>query len=316
MKNWSYKNYYLFFFGIIISGIFFWGVPIYAQSNVSQDNPVLTASLDRGSATIGSIVTLTLNFQLPAEASLPDKPQIGGLEDLTIITQKIEKNRITIRLMVDSLGSWKTGPLTLSYRDENNSPRTLTADPVTLNVASNLGEKPEEAQLKPIQDIIPIRPLWLKYLPWAIGALSFLIFLYVLFRLLRNRRQKSTVITLDPPHIQARKELEKLQAEGLFEKGEIKAFYFRFSEILRHYLEAIRGFPAAEYTTEEISIYVKEEVDRKLIHLLKNADLVKFADHAPTTARKEQEFGEALTYIEETSPPLDSENQGAQGAKP
>ena len=134
--------------------------------------------------------------------------------------------------------------------------------------------------------------------------------------MLRNRRQKSTVITLDPPHIQARKELEKLQAEGLFEKGEIKAFYFRFSEILRHYLEAIRGFPAAEYTTEEISIYVKEEVDRKLIHLLKNADLVKFADHAPTPARKEQEFGEALIYIEETSPPLESEDQGAQGAKP
>ena len=153
MKNWSYKHFYHFFFGLLLSGIFFWVVSIYAQSNTSQDNPVLTASLDRDSATIGSIVTLTLNFQLPNKASLPDKPEIGGLEDLTVIRQKIEKNRITIRLMVDSLGSWKTGPLTLSYRDENKSPRTLTADPVTLTVASNLGEKPEEAHQAPLAEI-------------------------------------------------------------------------------------------------------------------------------------------------------------------
>lgn len=313
MKNWSYKHYYVFFFGLLISGIFSWGVPIYAQSNNSQDNPVLTASLDRDTAPIGTIVTLTLNFQLPAEASLPDKPEIGGLENITIIAQKTEKNRITIRLMIDSLGSWNSDPLTLSYMDKFGSPRSLTADPVTLTVASNLGEKPEEAQLKPIQNIIPIKPFWLKYLPWGIGALFLLIFLYVLFRWLRNSRQKSTVITLDPPHIQARKELEKLQTEGLFEQGEIKAFYFRFSEILRHYLEAIRGFPAAEYTTEEISIRVEEEVDRNLIHLLKHADLVKFADHVPTPARKEQEFGEALAYIEETTPRMDIENQDSQG---
>jgi len=316
MKNWSYKYYYVFILCFLISGILSWSGPVCAQSDNPQDTPSLSATLDRDTAPIGSIVTLTLNFHLPAEASLPDKPKIGGLEDLTVIDQKVEKNRIIIRLLIGSLGSWKTGPLSLIYTNKSGSPRTLTANPVTLTVASNLGEKPEEAQLKPIQDIMPLKPLWLKYLPWGVGAIFLLLFLYPLFRWFQSRRQRSMVITIDPPHIQARKELEILQAEGLFEKGEIKAFYFRFSEILRHYLEAIRGFPAAEYTTEEIAIHIEEELDRNLIHLLKHADLVKFADHVPTPARKEREFGEALAYIEETSPRMDLENQEGQGATP
>jgi hypothetical protein len=164
--------------------------------------------------------------------------------------------------------------------------------------------------------ILPIKPLWLKILPWGCGVIIFLACIYILFRWFQNRRQKARVITLDPPHIQARNELERLQGEGLFEKGEVKAFYFRFSEIMRQYLESLRGFPAAEYTTEEISSRVKTEEDRKLIPLLKQADLVKFADHRPTPARKEEAFAQALAYIEMTRPNSDSETQETNGATP
>jgi len=96
MKYWSYKHYYPFLFGLLISGIFGWGLLVYARSNDSRDKPSLSASLDRDTASIGSIVALNLNFSLPAAASLPDRPEIGGLEDLTVVAQKIEKNRITI----------------------------------------------------------------------------------------------------------------------------------------------------------------------------------------------------------------------------
>ena len=81
-----------------------------------------------------------------------------------------------------------------------------------------------------------------------------------------------------------------------------KTHYFIFSEILRRYLESIRNFPAAEFTTEEIARHIKTEPDRKLIPLLQQADLVKFADNVPTVARKEEDMLAALTYIRETSP--------------
>jgi len=81
----------------------------------------------------------------------------------------------------------------------------------------------------------------------------------------------------------------------------VKEFYFRFTEILKHYLESIRGFPAAEFTTEEIARSIADEQDRVLIPLLREADLVKFADSIPTQAGKEEDVQVALAYIRETS---------------
>ena len=96
--------------------------------------------------------------------------------------------------------------------------------------------------------------------------------------------------------------MEALEAQGLFEKGHVKAYYFRFSEILRQYLEALRGFPAAEFTTEEIAAMIREEQDKILLPLLQQADLVKFADVVPTAMRKGRAIQRARSYIRETSP--------------
>ena len=122
----------------------------------------------------------------------------------------------------------------------------------------------------------------------------------------------------DPPHIRAVKEIEELEGRSLFEKGHAKAFYFRFSEILRRYLEAIRGFPAAEFTTEEIAHHIKTEQDRTLLPLLRQADLVKFADTVPTPARKEETVKAALDYIHETGPTDETVNtaSGSQRSVP
>ncbi len=107
---------------------------------------------------------------------------------------------------------------------------------------------------------------------------------------------------MEPPHIRARKEIRLLESQRYFEKGLEKKYYFIFSEILRRYLESIRNFPAAEFTTEEIARHIKSEQDRMLIPLLQQADLVKFADSVPTLARKEEDVKTALVYIRETSP--------------
>ena len=69
---------------------------------------------------------------------------------------------------------------------------------------------------------------------------------------------------------------------------------------MRRYLESLRGFPAAEYTTKEIALSIHKPQDRPLLPLLQQADLVKFADLAPTSARKDGEIREALSYIRET----------------
>jgi hypothetical protein len=288
---------------LFLIGLLFWPVASRSQSGSHETTGKLSASLDQDSASVGSVVVLTLSYRLPEGGHLPEEPEIKGLEDLTILGRTMERGRIKIKLLVDRLSPWKSGPLSLAYKSKEGKRETLKTEPVSLTVISNLGEKPEEARLRPIQGIIPMRALWLKYLPWVAGLLGLLLAVAgFLWWLKRRRAHQETLESMEPPHIRARKEIGQLEARGLFEKGHIKEFYFGISEILRRYLEALRRFPAAEFTTEEIALHMDREQDRKLLPLLRQADLVKFADTIPTTGRKEEDLKAAIFYIQETSP--------------
>lgn len=304
MKNICRIHYLLF---IIVILFFVQPATLWSQDDIKDSGQTLSTSIDRDSARVGGIVELSLKYHLPEGARLPAEPKIKGIEGLTTVDRRIGPGLIRIRLLVDRLGPWKTGALSLSYIDKEGKSQVLTTGPVSLAVTSNLGDKPAEAELKPIQGIIPIRPLWLKYLPWTAGLLGILLIVSVLFWWYKRvHGKKSSIIPQVPPHIRAGKEIEELDAQRLFEKGHAKRFYFRFSEILRRYLGSLRGFPAVELTTEEIARCIDREQDRGLLALLRQADLVKFADRIPTPARKEEEVKTALSYIHETSPVLET----------
>ena len=301
------KVSYLFIVGIVV-------LLTHPDVSCSQTDPhhppaTLSASLDQNSASIGSIVTLTLRYHLPEGAYLPENPTIEGLNDLTVIDTHTKNQQIQIRLFIDQLDSWTTAPLSLTFFDKEGKTQTVTTDPVSLTVLSNLGEKPSEAQLRPIQGIIPMKPLWIQYLLWGAGVLGVLLIgtgLYIWYT--KKRNKKLSCVSQPPPHLRALKEIEELEAKKLFETGYIKEFYFRLSEILKRYLENVRGFPAAESTTEEIAYQIRNNEDRVLLSLLKHADLVKFADTVPTLAKKEEEIQEAFLYIKETSPTQENEH--------
>ena len=68
-------------------------------------------------------------------------------------------------------------------------------------------------------------------------------------------------------------------------------------------MESIRRFPAAEMTTEEIVRHVgNTPQDQKILPLLRQADLVKFADTIPTPDRNVRDIEAARTYIRQTCP--------------
>ena len=262
--------------------------------------------MDRQNAQIGDIVLLTLNYRLPEGGTLPESPTIGGIEGITKLDQTVEPGQIRIRLFVDQLASWESKPLTLFFLDKEGNEHALKADPVSFTVNSVLGEKPAEAELRPIRDIIHTKSVWRSYWPWIAGVAGLVLILSCAYLWSQKYRRRNLHIdTSEPPHVKARKALEALDRSQVFEKGETKTFYFAFSEIMRRYLESIRHFPAAEYTTEEISHEIRLEADRKLLPLLRQADLVKFADTVPTPARKDEDIRSAFSYIDETRPPSD-----------
>ncbi len=140
----------------------------------------MTAILSPHQAGVGGIVNLTLKFHLPHGARLSPEPRIQGLEGLQVLDRKIifsrplKQNPVSLpetslsgecrmRLMVDRLDSGELGPISLSYVDTNGNKQFLKSAPVVLTVLSNLGDKPEEARLKPIYGIIPTGSRWVKY---------------------------------------------------------------------------------------------------------------------------------------------------------
>ncbi len=279
-----------------------------ARTIVGAESPVgLVATLNPPSAKVGSTILLTLSYHLPEDARLSPDPQIKGLEGFTIVNRQTGPGQIRVRLLVDRIGQFKSGPLSLSYSDKEGKEGFLQTEPVNLTVLSNLGERPEEAQLKPIYGIIPTTSGAIKYLPWVIIALIVCAAGIGLFLWIKRRRnRRSFGISQDPPYTLAKREIDELESQRLFEKGHIKEFYFRFSEIMRRYLESLRGFPAAEYTTQEIALSIQKQEDRQLLPLLQQADLVKFADLAPTPAKKDDEIKDALSYIRETGTAFES----------
>jgi predicted DNA-binding protein len=263
----------------------------------------LKAALNPLAAKVGETVTLTLTYSLPKGAKLTDKPDIKGLENLSIMDVKAVPETINIRFIVDSITDMNLGPFGLDYIDSKNATVNVYSGKLTLKVMSNLDKSPDKQQLKPIQDIIPTEKIWPRLLMWGGIALAAILLTAVLIVwYLKWRRSRKKPVAELPPHMRARKDIEALSMSGMFEKGEVKAYYFRFSEILKRYLEDIRDFPAAEYTTEEIASRVSDASDRELVVLLKRADLIKFADVVPANARKDEDTAAALAYIAATEP--------------
>ena len=290
---------------------------IYAHSNDSlpvkterksgnkvsaEEIPSVSISVDRNKANVGDLINLIIRYNLPKGSNF-NESEFEGLEGLTVIGRNSSNGEIKLTLLIDKIKDFKIGPVSLTFKDKKGELNIIKSEVLDIAVLSNLGNKPAEAGLKPIMDIIPTYPLWLRILPYGLGILGVLIIIAgILYWNKRRSLQKQSLTETKPPHIIANEDLKKLMLMKLIENGRHKEFYFRFSEILRVYIERLRGFPAAEMTSEEIIKKIKDERDRQLIPLFRESDLVKFADMIPSNAKTEEDIKTALRYIKDTTP--------------
>lgn len=274
--------------------------------------PELSASVEKSPVSVGDLIWLTLKYDLPEGARLPEDPAVRGIEKLNVIEQVVHIGEIKIQFLIDQLESFKIDRIDLTYFDKNGNEQTIETGPIAVTVLSGLGKNPEEAVLMPIQDIIPLSLRWMPYLPWALaGGILLCVIIALIWWHRKHRTSKITATMVDPPHVLAEKEIDQLVARRLFERGDVKTFYFVFSEIIRRYMESIRHFPAAEMTTEEIARYVRTNTcDQRLLPVLGQADLVKFADAVPARDRKAQDIKTARAYIRQTRPATDKIQNG------
>lgn len=149
-----------------------------------------------------------------------------------------------------------------------------------------------------------------EILPWVLLALLAAALVWGIIFLIRKIRKRKTndepVKNPDPAHVIAFRDLEELKAQQLWQKGEVKLYYSRLTEILRQYLENRFGVFSLEMTTSETleelvkTGFRKDDRYNSLKTILNGSDLVKFAKYKPEPSENEDHFTNSWKFVETT----------------
>lgn len=178
-----------------------------------------------------------------------------------------------------------------------------------------------------IKDIYEVELSWKDYLMlygWMVllvlfaGAGIVLLWYFVIAKP-KKATQKTAVVTAPkiPAHITALEALAQLQNDKPWLKGDLKIYHSNLTDILRDYLEAQFLIHAHEQTSNEILQSMRftelsQEGMLRLRHILKLADMVKFAKEKPGSVENERSLELATEFVQMTIPEEKPESQDPQ----
>jgi len=146
-----------------------------------------------------------------------------------------------------------------------------------------------------------------EILPWILVLILAAAVIWSLIRIVRKLKKARNEVLIpaiiEPAHIIAFRDLEKLKNEKLWQSGETKKYYTRLTEIIRQYLENRFMVYSMEMTTSETlealvrTGFKKDESYTKLRSVLTGADLVKFARYKPDPVENESVFSGSWDFV-------------------
>ena len=166
-------------------------------------------------------------------------------------------------------------------------------------------------EIKDVKAPIKIPLDWKEILIWSLIILIILGIAFYFYQRYKKKKNQETVkvkkIIQKPPHVIAIYELRALEQQQLWQKGMIKDYHSRITEIIRRYFQDQFYLPALELTTSEVMQYLKQVRRAEIIidttfNFLSNADLVKFAKFKPMASVNEEMMKQAVEIVEKTKP--------------
>lgn len=234
------------------------------------------------------------------------------------------KDKQLIRQII-TITSFDTGfivfpPLNFKLKDATGEINDLKSEPFLLEV--------KNVQVDTAMDIKDIKPVLnapytlRDFLPWILLAAAVGLMGALLWFFIRNRSRNKPFIKLPskpqkPPHVIAIEMLEELRKDQVWQKGQIKEYYTRLTDILREFFEKRFGVNAAEMTSDEILDAMKDHlVEASLMNDLKKllllSDLAKFAKGQPIGSENELSMTYAKTIVLNSSvaPSINDQSNG------
>lgn len=291
-----------------------------ALSAGGQDIKV-NASFDTSRIFIGDQVHYTITVERPSDLSVSIKTlrdtlcknvEIVSGPSVDSLLMQDNKLKIIRKYLVTSFdsGFYQVPPVYAEIKDASGIKRYYS-DYSPLQVM-RVKIAPPDTTAKIFDIIKPYKaPVTLgEIIPWLIIALIAAALAWgaiLLFRRFKkNKSVDEPVRSPDPAHLIAFRELEKLKEEQVWQKGELKHYYTRLTEILRQYLENRYGVCSLEMTTSETlealvkTGFRKDESYTLLKTILNGSDLVKFAKYKPDPAENEEHFSNSWKFVENT----------------
>jgi hypothetical protein len=169
-----------------------------------------------------------------------------------------------------------------------------------------------QAEIKDLKPIMSAPYTLRDFLPWILLGLGIALLALLGWFYYQSRKKKKPLIklTLRQPkaaHILALELLEALKSEQLWQKGQIKEYYSRLTDILREYFDARFDVNAAEMTSDEILSAMKNHLSdaqrlKDLQKILNLSDMAKFAKARPIGAENEISHTLAVAIINSSKP--------------
>ena len=281
----------------------------------------VSASFDTSRIFIGDQVHYTITVERPSDLSVSIKTlrdtlcknvEIVSGPSVDSLLMQDNKLKIIRKYLVTSFdsGFYRVPPVYAEIKDASGIKRYYS-DYSPLQVM-RVKIAPPDTTAKIFDIIKPYKaPVTLgEIIPWLIIALIAAALAWgaiLLFRRFKkNKSVDEPVRSPDPAHLIAFRELEKLKEEQVWQKGELKHYYTRLTEILRQYLENRYGVCSLEMTTSETlealvkTGFRKDESYTLLKTILNGSDLVKFAKYKPDPAENEEHFSNSWKFVENT----------------
>lgn len=289
-------------------------------SSLNAQDVVVSASLDTNAMLIGDHVGLTLKFTGPAKSQVlwPFIPDTI-LGNISVIGRgkidtsfSADKKSVTfsqeINVTCYDSGFYTIPQIPFQYRILPDTSRLTSLGSLLLLSVHTVKVDTTQA-IKPIIGPLKVPLTFREMLPWIlIGLAAVLLGLFLLWYI-KKRRQQQPVLqfkpkVVQPPHVIALQELEKLRLKKMWQSGQIKEYYSELTEILRKYIEDRFQVPAPEQTTAEImesltpNPLLSQTVLKELQALLIQADMVKFAKALPMASENESSLVEAISFVQ------------------
>ena len=296
---------------------------LFAQIIVVAQDVTITASFDTTRILIGDHINYSVVVDQPADYKL----YIPVLTDTICADVEIlegpfqdtvaegDRLRVINRYLVTAFdsGLHVARPIFAELADDNGIKRFYSGYAPLQVMRVTIAPMDTTAAYYDIIDPYKAPVTFDEVIPWILLAILIGLACYGLYKMIYyfakkkvKEEEKEVVVPVEPAHVIAFRELDILKEEELWQKGKIKEYYTRLSEILRQYLDNRYGINSMELTTKETLAALKAAGFKQDINysnlekLLEGSDLVKFAKHQPDSEEHDLHFNNTRKFVEDT----------------